>query len=138
MISVVSNAWALLLGMLLLMVGNGLQGTLLGVRGEIEQFSTLEMSVVMSAYFAGFLLSSRATPVGVPEMRRARSPRRSISVTVRRMDKGRVSRVMGRPNLIRVRSLVRTHPFQDCAAAISNRAAEFHEARSAAPTPPSV
>ena len=62
MIAVISNAWALLLGMLLLMVGNGLQGTLLGVRGEIEQFSTLEMSVVMSAYFVGFLFSSRMTP----------------------------------------------------------------------------
>jgi MFS family permease len=62
MIAVISNAWALLLGMLLLMVGNGLQGTLLAVRGEIEQFSTLEMSVVMSAFFAGFLFSSRATP----------------------------------------------------------------------------
>jgi len=62
MIAVISSAWALLLGLFLLMVGNGLQGTLLGVRGEIEQFSTLQMSVIMSAYFAGFLLSSRMTP----------------------------------------------------------------------------
>ncbi|WP_425039185.1 MFS transporter [Primorskyibacter sp. S187A] len=62
MLTVISNAWALLLGMLLLMVGNGLQGTLLGVRGEIENFSTLQMSVVMSAYFAGFLVSSQVTP----------------------------------------------------------------------------
>ncbi|MCH2164288.1 MAG: MFS transporter [Marinovum sp.] len=62
MVTVISNAWALLLGMLLLMVGNGLQGTLLGVRGEIENFSTLQISVVMSAYFLGFLFSSRATP----------------------------------------------------------------------------
>ncbi len=60
--SVVGSAWALLLGMGLLMIGNGLQGTLLGVRGDIEGFSTLEMSIVMSAYFAGFLGGSRATP----------------------------------------------------------------------------
>ncbi len=59
---VISNAWALLLGMMLLMVGNGLQGTLLGVRGEIEGFTTLEMSFVMSAYFIGFLGGSRLTP----------------------------------------------------------------------------
>ncbi|MEO1704749.1 MAG: MFS transporter [Pseudomonadota bacterium] len=59
---VIVSAWALLLGMGLLMVGNGLQGTLLGVRGGIEGFSTLEMSIVMSAYFAGFLGGSRATP----------------------------------------------------------------------------
>lgn len=47
---------------MLLMLGNGLQGTLLGVRGEIEGFSTLEMSLVMSAYFVGFLGGSHAAP----------------------------------------------------------------------------
>ena len=59
---VLSNAWALLLGMMLLMVGNGLQGTLLGVRGEIEGFSTFQMSFVMSGYFVGFLGGSRLAP----------------------------------------------------------------------------
>lgn len=59
---VLSSAWALLLGMGLLMVGNGLQGTLLGVRGEIEGFSTLQMSFVMSAYFLGFLGGSKLAP----------------------------------------------------------------------------
>ncbi|NOC44350.1 MULTISPECIES: MFS transporter [unclassified Ruegeria] len=62
MIQVLSSAWALLLGMGLLMVGNGLQGTILGVRGEIEGFSTFEMSFVMSAYFLGFLGGSRLAP----------------------------------------------------------------------------
>ena len=62
MLSVLKNSWALLLGMLLLMMGNGLQGTLIGVRGEIEGFSTLEMSVVMSSYFVGFLGASRIVP----------------------------------------------------------------------------
>ena len=62
MLSVLTNSWALLLGMLLLMLGNGLHGTLLGVRGEIESFSTFEMSIIMSAYFAGFLVASRFVP----------------------------------------------------------------------------
>ncbi|NIZ61589.1 MFS transporter [Sedimentitalea sp. CY04] len=62
MFQVLSSAWALLLGMGLLMVGNGLQGTLLGVRGEIEGFTTLEMSFVMSAYFVGFLGGSKLAP----------------------------------------------------------------------------
>lgn len=62
MLQVLSSAWALLLGMMLLMVGNGLQGTLLGVRGEIEGFSTLQMSIVMSSYFLGFLGGSRLAP----------------------------------------------------------------------------
>lgn len=62
MFQFISNAWALLLGMGLLMIGNGMQGTLLGIRGGIEGFSTLEMSFVMSAYFLGFLGGSRMAP----------------------------------------------------------------------------
>ena len=62
MIEVFTRTWALLLGMLLLMVGNGVQGTLLGIRGGIEGFSTFEMSIVMSAYFVGFLGGSRIAP----------------------------------------------------------------------------
>lgn len=62
MIQVLSSAWSLLLGMLLLMIGNGLQGTLLGVRGQIEGFTTFEMSYVMAAYFVGFLGGSRLAP----------------------------------------------------------------------------
>lgn len=59
---VLSSAWALLLGMGLLMIGNGMQGTLLGIRGEIEDFSTLEMSIIISAYFVGFLGGSKMAP----------------------------------------------------------------------------
>ncbi len=62
MLQFFKSAWALLLGMMLLMVGNGMQGTLLGIRGEIEGFSTYEMSFVMSAYFVGFLGGSRLAP----------------------------------------------------------------------------
>ncbi|WP_272006430.1 MFS transporter [Roseovarius sp. ZX-A-9] len=62
MIKVLSSAWALLLGMMLLQVGNGMQGTLLGIRGQIEGFSTLEISLVMSGYFVGFLFGSRMAP----------------------------------------------------------------------------
>ncbi|GAA6207790.1 MFS transporter [Cognatishimia sp. WU-CL00825] len=58
----ISGSWALLLGIMLLMVGNGVQGTLLGIRGQIEGFSTYEMSFVMSAYFVGFLGGSKMAP----------------------------------------------------------------------------
>lgn len=62
MLQVLGSAWALLFGMFLLMLGNGMQGTLLGIRGEIEGFDTFAMSIVMSAYFAGFLGGSRLAP----------------------------------------------------------------------------
>ncbi|MDO9638751.1 MAG: MFS transporter [Pseudotabrizicola sp.] len=62
MLTVLRNTWALLLGLGLLMLGNGMQGTLLGIRGGIENFTTFQMSLVMSAYFVGFLFGSRLAP----------------------------------------------------------------------------
>ena len=62
MFQVFTGSWALFLGMFMLMIGNGLQGTLLGLRGDLEGFSTFSLSIVMSAYFVGFLFSSRFTP----------------------------------------------------------------------------
>ncbi|KPA22783.1 putative MFS-type transporter YcaD [Shimia sp. SK013] len=62
MVEFFKGSWALLLGMMLLMIGNGMHGTLLGIRGEAAGFSTFEMSMVMSAYFVGFLGGSRMTP----------------------------------------------------------------------------
>jgi MFS family permease len=62
MLKVFTASWALLLGIMLLMVGNGLQGTLLGIRGGIEGFTTFQMSIVMSGYFVGFLFGSMITP----------------------------------------------------------------------------
>jgi MFS family permease len=62
MIKVLGSTWALLLGMMFLMLGNGLQGSLLGIRGAIEGFTTYQMSIVMSAYFLGFLFGSQMAP----------------------------------------------------------------------------
>ena len=62
MVYILKNAWALLLGMMLLMVGNGLQGTLLGLRGAVEGFSPTTMSYIMSGYFLGFLGGSYMAP----------------------------------------------------------------------------
>jgi MFS family permease len=62
MLDVFKGSWALLLGMMLLSLGNGLQGSLLGVRGPEAGFSPVQMSVIMSAFFVGFLFASRMTP----------------------------------------------------------------------------
>lgn len=62
MLSVLRTTWPLLLGILLLMVGNGMQGTLLGIRGGLEGIPTFEMSIVMSGYYGGFLLGSLTVP----------------------------------------------------------------------------
>lgn len=59
MMFVLRNSWALLLGMMLLLLGNGLQGTLLGIRGALEGFPASTMAWVMSAYYLGFLFGTR-------------------------------------------------------------------------------
>ncbi|MFK7995862.1 MAG: MFS transporter [Granulosicoccus sp.] len=63
MLSVFKQTWALMLGMLLLMLGNGLQGTLLGVRGSLEQIDSSTMGYIMAGYFIGVLGGSKITPL---------------------------------------------------------------------------
>lgn len=62
MYSAIASAWALLLGIALIMLGNGLQGTLLGVRATLEGFPTTVTGFVMTGYFAGFLAGSVLAP----------------------------------------------------------------------------
>ena len=62
MLAAIASAWALLLGIALLMIGNGLQGTLLGVRATMEEFGTGVTGLVMTGYFAGFMAGSWIVP----------------------------------------------------------------------------
>ncbi len=59
---VLIGAWPLFVGLALIMVGNGLQGTLLGVRANIEGFGTATTGLIMSLYYFGFLAGSIAAP----------------------------------------------------------------------------
>ncbi|MBO6782329.1 MAG: MFS transporter [Alphaproteobacteria bacterium] len=56
MTSVLAPIAALLFGVALLLLGSGLQGTLLGIRGAIEAFSPTMIGLVMTAYYGGFAL----------------------------------------------------------------------------------
>jgi MFS family permease len=60
-----AGVWPLLVGIALLLMGNGLQASLLGVRAELEQFGSTLTGVVMSGYFVGFLFGSTWTPRAV-------------------------------------------------------------------------
>ncbi len=53
---------SLLFGVALLLAGNGLFGTLLGVRSAAEGWSGRAIGLMMSAYFAGFLLGTFINP----------------------------------------------------------------------------
>jgi len=73
MLKVVSNSWALFLGLALIMLGNGLQGTLLGVRASIEGFSITVTGLMMSGYYIGLLAGSSVVPKLVGHVGHVRS-----------------------------------------------------------------
>ena len=56
MISHIVPISALLAGVALLLLGNGLLGTLLAVRGSLEGYSDFLLGLVGSGYFAGYLI----------------------------------------------------------------------------------
>lgn len=60
--SALAMAWPLFLGLALIMMANGLQGTLLGLRAEIDGFGTKTIGIIMSCYYLGYLFGSRIAP----------------------------------------------------------------------------
>jgi MFS family permease len=60
--SSLASTWPLLLGMGILMLGAGLQGTLIGVRATLEQFPTFATGLVMASYYVGYLGGSIVAP----------------------------------------------------------------------------
>ena len=62
MTNMLASVWALLVGIVLIMLGNGMHFTLMGLRGGIKGFFSAELSLVTSAYFLGFLSGARYTP----------------------------------------------------------------------------
>jgi MFS family permease len=54
--------WPLLLSVAFMMIGNGLQSTLLGIRATLEGFATPLIGLVMTGYYTGFLLGSYQIP----------------------------------------------------------------------------
>ena len=63
MIKVLSGVWPLLIGIVFIMLGNGMHFTLIGLRGGIEGFSSLAPALVTSGCFIGFLSGARLSPL---------------------------------------------------------------------------
>jgi MFS family permease len=61
-LNVIATTWPLLLGMGVLMLGAGLQSTLLGVRATLEGFPTVVTGVIMSCYYVGYLVGTKIAP----------------------------------------------------------------------------
>ena len=63
MVEILSKTWALFFGFALIMLGHGLQGTLLGVRSTIEGFSFISTGFIIAGYFIGYLSGSIIIPI---------------------------------------------------------------------------
>lgn len=62
------NTWPLFLGLAFLMLGNGLQGTLISWRATFEGFSASTTGWIMTGYYTGFLIGSLYAPKLVGEV----------------------------------------------------------------------
>lgn len=62
MLKIVVSIFSLLFGSAMLILGTGLQGTLIGLRADIESFSLTTTGIVMSSYFAGFAIGTYSCP----------------------------------------------------------------------------
>ncbi|TVO58919.1 MFS transporter [Denitromonas halophila] len=62
MISTILPVSSLLLGMAILLAGSGLIGTLLGLRASVEGFTGLSLGLIMSGFFAGYIVGAFACP----------------------------------------------------------------------------
>ena len=68
MYKVLKNSWALFTGMFIMMIANGLQINLLGIRSVIENFNVITTGIFMSGYFVGYFLGSHTTPILVSKV----------------------------------------------------------------------
>jgi MFS family permease len=60
--NVISRSWPLFLGMGVLMLGAGLQSTLLSLRASFEGFPTPVIGIIMSCYYVGYVVGTLIAP----------------------------------------------------------------------------
>ena len=59
---ILKNSWALFLGMSLIMLAHGYQGSLLGVRAVQENFSLTATGFMLSGYYIGYFIGAKTIP----------------------------------------------------------------------------
>ena len=60
-VKIIISIWPLFAGLSLIGLAVGVQGSLLGVRAELEGFDDYLIALLMSCYFAGYMIGSRLT-----------------------------------------------------------------------------
>ncbi len=69
----ITSIASLLIGIGVILAGNGLIGTLLGVRGGMEGFSSAQLGLIMAGYFGGFVAGTFIVPPMIGRVGHVRS-----------------------------------------------------------------
>ncbi len=62
MLNLLRGTWALFFGVGMMMLANGLQGSLIGVRASLEGYAAFSAGFIMTGYYAGFLSGALIIP----------------------------------------------------------------------------
>ena len=62
MLNLLRGTWALFFGVGMMMLANGLQGSLIGVRASLEGYAAFSVGFIMTGYYAGFLSGALIIP----------------------------------------------------------------------------
>ena len=62
MYNLLKGTWALFFGVGMMMLANGLQGSLIGIRASLEGYSASAAGIILTGYYAGFLLRALYIP----------------------------------------------------------------------------
>ena len=63
MLTILQKTWALFFGFALISLGHGLQGTLIGVRSVIEEFTFISAGLIIAGYYIGYLSGALTIPI---------------------------------------------------------------------------
>ena len=62
MYTLLKTTWALFFGISMIMLANGLQGSLIGIRASLEGYSSFAAGIIMTGYYSGFLAGAYFAP----------------------------------------------------------------------------
>ena len=63
MFTILQKTWALFFGFALISLAHGLQGTLIGVRSVIEEFTFVSAGLIIAGYYIGYLTGALTIPI---------------------------------------------------------------------------
>ena len=63
MFTILQKTWALFFGFALISLAHGLQGTLIGVRSVIEEFTFISAGLIIAGYYIGYLSGALTIPI---------------------------------------------------------------------------